>query len=295
MSILARSWAVARRWDCRGMHDWAAAVRRWDETYRVVTGGHIGDRFGKHAFWETSYRRGTAPSEWFLSAETAAAATLHAYRAHVRQREPPSLSAINLGCGTSHLGSELIATFDAAATVPTLRKVCNVDYSAAALETLEAAQSDPLPPESLQRDATQAAAVPRQTYRLWDVTAAVADDPTSEFDLLVDKGTLDAVAFAGGESLVGYLRYLRLALRPRGPGPPPLLVHFSDEPPEVREELLRAAFPPEPVEQEGGGRWHVAACAVDEGGGEGGTRKGSLESLFEWTYYRYCVTWDEGR
>jgi len=97
------------------------------------------------------------------------------------------------------------------------------------------------------------------------------------------------VLFCGEVPLLGYLAALRRLLAGDGGdggggggggsggseggglSPPPLLVHFSDEPPELRGGLLRAAFGAEED-------WEVSQMLVDgEEGWEG------------WDYFRYTV------
>ena len=107
--------------------------------------------------------------------------------------------------------------------------------------------------------------------------------PPGRFDLLVDKGTLDAVAFAGGTVLEGYFAAVREGLQQnRGS----LWVHFSDEPPEgPRGALLRAALPEM--------AWRVRATAVDEADALDSVVAGQVaraESAFEFLYYQYTAT-----
>ena len=247
------------------MSSWAGAVRRWHARCSHV------DKFGKHAFWESLYARGKAPKEWFLSAELAAASVASAFGAHKGKQCAGSLGnfckILHLGCGTSALGSALVSAMTNELHLSA--HVMNTDYSPAAVEAAAKTHNGQQ----------------QQTFRVWDAAGVESPPslppsnggPSSHYDLLVDKGTLDALAFASDDMLVKYLSTLRQCLLLRSPEhmPPPLLVHFTDDPPEVRGELLAAAFPA----KEGEG-WRVTWSAADQEGGVGGE---------EWQYYRYTV------
>ena len=206
-----------------------AAVSRW---HRASGGAGAGARFGDKAFWQQSYEAKRAAREWFVGAETAAAGAAAACEAHGVAASPRVLHA---GCGVSRLGESFARAVPGAAVV-------NADASAAALAQLEAA--------------TRGAA---QRFRAWDAFAAAAPPPGAPYDVVLDKGTLDAAIFAGEAALVNYCAALRLADFA-------VLCHWSDEPPEVRGELLRAAFPEAAVS------W----AAVDDGDAA-------------WDYFAYVV------
>ena len=104
--------------------------------------------------------------------------------------------------------------------------------------------------------------------------------PSTTYNVLVDKGTLDAACFDTSERLIAYLATVRrclLAPVVDSASVPPLYVHFSDDPPEVRGELLAAAFP---VDEEQ--RWRVSSAVVNDPDDD-------EHCDGAWTYYRYSV------
>ena len=218
----------------------------------MITGSHFGER----EYWQGAYASGRAAREWFLSANAAAVATAQAV---CWGREP--MNVLHLGCGASVLGVELCSALEC-------RAVLNVDYSSEALAACRANQA--------ARPGSD-----RQHYALWNAADGVLP-PGGPWDLLVDKGTLDAVAFAGGEQLLGYFATVREALLVRRKA---LWVHYSDEPPEgSRGDLLRAAFPES--------RWRVSSTAVDEADATDAVvanQAAREASAFEFLYYRYTV------
>ena len=238
-----RGFALARgklvRMRCGVRSSAIAALRRWAErhTRPVVDGSGFQSRqIGDQQYWNSQYVVGSAADEWFIGAEEAAKSTIdvlvgaHLQDAINRQQRP--LRVLNLGCGTSRLG-------DALANALTMQLgldacVMNVDYSPAAIQTAGEASSHDR----------------RQHHRVWDATAgtsppALPAQPQPAYDLLVDKGTLDALLFAGQERLVSYCAALHECLLTRGGAAAcdvsPLFVHFTDD--ESRGELLEAAFP----------------------------------------------------
>jgi hypothetical protein len=231
------------------MTTWASAVRAWH------AGCAVRGRFGSRHFWEAQYSNGKAPAEWFLSAETAAASSTEAFGAHEQAFGSVGAYAriLHLGCGASSLGTCLVS--ELASQLRLSARVMNTDTSAAALS---------LAARAVGGDQQQ------QAFRVWDVAGGepppslpstlYSCGATSRYDMVVDKGVLDALCFATDDELVRYFSAVRSLLQSSSveSAAPPLLVHFTNDPPEVRAELLRAAFPSGADE-----RWRVACTAVD--------------------------------
>jgi len=253
---------------------WASAVRRWHS--RCALSGE----FGAREYWQRQYQTGKAPGEWFLSAEKAAASTAMAFGAHERwrgQRLGAFARVLHLGCGTSALGTALVSELSRQCQLSA--RIMNTDASPAAVAAAAAA---------VDTGASQQ----QQAFKVWD--AAIGTDPptlpsplfacgaSSRYDLLVDKGTLDALTFSSSDDLIAYLASLRkLLMSPSvDSAVPPLLVHFTDDPPEIRGELFAAAFP-----QTGEEQWSIACVAVDDDDDEEAADGA-------WTYYRYTAFHD---
>ena len=245
-----------------------AAVRRWakQHTRPVVDGTRLqpGQLANPQYYWETQYVAGSAADEWFMGAEEAAESTVDALGECLRGaacRARP-LQVLNLGCGTSRMGHALA---DALATRHGLEaRVMNVDYSPAAIRVASAASAHDH----------------RQHYRVWDASAGTpppalpAQPQPARYHLVVDKGTMDALLFAGEDRLVSYCATLHDCLLPWGDATScdagaPLFVHFSDD--EARGELLEAAFP-------GARSWRVECSELE------------LESATGWSTFRYVVS-----
>lgn len=121
---------------------------------------------------------------------------------------------------------------------------------------------------------------------MWDATSGekppsfdnnVSPGPP-EYHLLVDKGTIDAVCFSSSDQLIAYLCTVRECLTHRfsDGSVPPLLVHFTDDPPEVRSELLEAAFP-----STDSLRWKISCAMVED--------SLDIDDHQGHEYYRYTV------
>lgn len=222
---------------------WTEGVKRWFRRWHISNVEHRGPgRFGEQAYWEGRYRsEASGPTEWFLSAEKTAKSAALAYGRHSGAVKRPRV--LHVGCGLSQVGSEIAKIIDC-------DDVLNVDCSLAALRKLEEA-------------------VPWQRYRLWDA----ATDPAFEsFDLILDKGTLDALQFAGSDPVVNYVGALRHWLQSGG-----LYCHWSDDAPEMKMDLLRSAFP----DTDG---FHVTFTTEDDDDDD------TTTSFFhQWTYYRYLI------
>ena len=264
--MIPRLRPIQRHLARRSLTSWAAAVRDWDASH-INRDPHPTFSFGEHSFWESRYKSGRAPKDWFLDAQTAAESTVDAFMAlsAARWQRSAPVRILHLGCGTSNLGG---AVCDALDVQGCEAHVTNVDYSASAIEEMTRVMSDA-----------------RQCWVEWDVAAAPPstsqgmDDREipSSWDLLLDKGTLDAVAFCSTDKLVGYLTSIRHCLRSHScnqPGSsPPLFVHFSDEPPELRRQLLAAAFP----------EWSISVTTVEVDSLD------NVHTASSFEYFRYVV------
>jgi hypothetical protein len=133
--------------------------------------------------------------------------------------------------------------------------VHNVDISEEALLELEQAQA-------------QLPGALKQRYARWDASAGLKPE-AGPYDLVLDKGTLDALQFAGAEPLVSFFESLRPALEAGA-----LMVHWTNEEPESRFELLNAAFP----RTQG---WRVSWATEEAPDGPA--------SPSDWAFYRYVV------
>ena len=259
LSMRATASVVARRLSTL-LHSasWDAAVHRWAATH-----AHVG-KFGEHTYWNDNYISGRAANEWFLEAHAAATSACDALDAHGRNTgSAPRL--LHLGCGISSLGAAMCDELSSRHGLQA--KVMNVDYCAAAIDSA----------------ALAGAGDARQQWRVWDATDASGPPSLSEvdapYDLLLDKGTLDALQFAGPSPLVAYFSSLRRCLLAESAGAQvsPLLVHFSQEAPEARGELLECAFPSHE-------RWHVSCQEVAPSDDE------TAEADEPWRYFRYTVS-----
>ena len=101
-----------------------------------------------------------------------------------------------------------------------------------------------------------------QEYLLSDMSSEGCALPQA--DLVVDKGTLDAVVFAGAPSTANFLCAVRDCMAPGA-----VYVHFTEEPPDYRTEVIEAAFDAE--------RWRIAAATVED------------DDSVPNTYFRYSV------
>ena len=223
----------------RGAAAVTTLLRRWHARHAAAHPLPL----GTHAYWQQAYAatdRGRAPSEWFLEAAAAADEVRTAHRLH-GSGETGALRALHVGCGTSHLGAALADTFG-----PRLARVVNTDFSAAALATLEA-----------ELDGRA-----EQEYLLSDMSSEGCALPQA--DLVVDKGTLDAVVFAGAPSTANFLCAVRDCMAPGA-----VYVHFTEEPPDYRTEVIEAAFDAE--------RWRIATATVED------------DDSVPNTYFRYSV------
>jgi hypothetical protein len=228
-----------------------AAVARWARS-NAPKPQPIGHYSSGHTvcspfFWEAQYTStATRPiKDWFLHSRDAAVAAADAFCEHLRGRQPPEhVHVLNLGCGISRLGQEVEVAL--AMQLGSKASVMNVDYS----------------PASIAAAAREAIGDRAQHHVVWDATdgsspPSLPGSSDSQYELIVDKGTLDVFIYSSAERLVLYCASLRSCLlRNEGNGAvglAPLYVHFSDD--ESHGELLEAAFPPD--------EWSVSGGEID--------------------------------
>ena len=168
---------------------------------------------GDPAFWRSFYQRKQGNTfEWFVSATAAARA--------LAPRLPRAGRILHLGCGTSRLGPLLAARgFD----------VTNVDYDESCLVAART-HAAPL--------AAEWAAVGGACEWVRHDMRELPSSWTSRFDAVVDKGGLCAAVFAGEAHAAAACREAARCCTPKAQ------MHWlTDDPPEQRVELLRAALP----------------------------------------------------
>mmetsp|Transcript_26 Transcript_26/g.47 ORF Transcript_26/g.47 Transcript_26/m.47 type:complete len:129 (-) Transcript_26:80-466(-) len=123
-----------------------------------------------------------------------------------------------------------------------------------------------------------------QQYYCWDATQSTCiGNNIHDFHLLLDKGTLDALQFAGSDPLNNYFTTIRSCIS-RNLNLNPMYLHWSDDDPEMKMDLLTAAFPSSLG-------WHIS-CSQEEIYDDDTTTSKNI--LFDWTYYRYTITNEDG-
>ncbi|GBG33347.1 Methyltransferase-like protein 13 [Hondaea fermentalgiana] len=175
--------------------------------------------FGSPAFWDAKYRSGRAPREWFAGADGVVGAVEAALRQEPGLSVLESVACLHVGCGLSELG------FRTAQLFPHVH-VTNVDTSAAAVEGLQSQGAAKYEPEVLARS----------KFVQDDVLDSKLASET--FDLCIDKGTLDAVEFAGDAEVGRFLQGIHRLLRPGG-----LYLQVSTVDPGVRDAVTLADVP----------------------------------------------------
>jgi len=184
----------------------------------------------KLSFWSKFYKQKITtgePFDWFLSPETIVN-TLPA------TDDDTIKNILHVGCGTSELGTILKQHY------PT-SKVINIDYDHICIDIMQRKH-------------------PHDIYIQYDIGEEKGNDTRiskEKFDLVVDKGTLDAVVFGGLEPTVEFLGGIeQLLSTPNG-----TLIQYTDDPPEYRQELLKCFF----TTEEG---WNVSVRTILEDGSE---------------------------
>jgi ubiquinone/menaquinone biosynthesis C-methylase UbiE len=137
--------------------------------------------FGNMAYWDDGYKRGDAPSEWFLPYKT--------FSKFVHKHCPPDQSVLVLGCGTSGLTMEMLNEGYA--------DIQSMDYSPEAIEQMRRRRPD-------------------LRWHAMDVRAMTFESGT--FHTIVDKGTLDCLFFLDetNDAVIQMLTEVCRVLRPGG-------------------------------------------------------------------------------
>jgi len=148
--------------------------------------GEEGDRsfkgFSRQEYWDERYKKSSKPYDWYSSWEKIGPL--------VAEYMPPFDGAIlNVGCGSSRLPREL---HDAGYT-----NVTSIDYSPAVIEQMQQKHADL-----------------GQSFLLMDMTKM--SFANESFDLLVDKGALDALFTGAHEQVFEAVPEFFRVLRPGG-------------------------------------------------------------------------------
>lgn len=156
--------------------------------------------FGTQEYWEKFYSGDSADSkdfEWFCDYEDIRP-FFHEFALPVlntsSSRPPKMLVA---GCGNSHLTCDL---YDDLCADEMAVEIWNVDYAEAAIARARAAAGG----RRLRHAVADLRALPEETFR------------EKSFDVVVDKGTMDALFCAGPSSVQRFAAELRRVLRPGG-------------------------------------------------------------------------------
>ena len=201
--------------------------------------------FGSPEYWTGFYADPRHERfEWFVDAERALALVRPRLRALRADR------VLHVGAGTSALGPALAADG--------VGEVVNLDADADACRLAEGAWR--------ARGGARARACSWHAGDARDLPARWS----GRFDAAVDKGTTDALVFAGGGDAARALREIGRCLRPGGE-----LWMITDDPPEDRVELLRDSLP----------QWAVSFTEVS----------GEAAGADSWQYYLYTAQKPPGR
>jgi len=198
------------------------SVATWESRWRPVLAEARGptNRFAQRSHWSAFYERHTdKPFEWFVSSEVALSALEPCLKSlDAAGRDNAGLTTakriLHVGCGTSTLGPLLAERG---------HHVTNIDFEESCLEMSRA-----LHPDSWSAHSGTCEWLVHDAARL-------PAEWTGRFDVVLDKGGLCAVLFGGGQAAATVVRELhRCSNR--------LTCFITDDPPEQREEFLRAAL-----------------------------------------------------
>lgn len=172
------------------------------------------DPYGDAAYWETRYAADSAPFEWLLCYSDARDALKTALSDCSGGR------ALELGCGTSSLGADLLAD-------GTVAEITCSDVSRSAIAAMQ------------QQQQTSSK---KPKFAVLDCLAAALPFADGSLDAVLDKCTLDSL-LCGPDSQARAKAYVAQAHRVLRPGG--ILVVISWRPPEARAAYLQNCPLPE--------------------------------------------------
>ncbi|CAK9004591.1 unnamed protein product [Durusdinium trenchii] len=158
--------------------------------------------FGKQEYWESFYSGDTEDAkdfEWFCSYEDIEPFFRDFARPALEKPSPAALrpQLMIAGCGNSRLANEI---YDDLSSDGIEVDIWNVDYAEAAIARARAVAGE----RPLKHVVADLRDLPEETF------------PENSFDVIVDKGTMDALFCAGGPSAQRCAEQLHKVLRPSG-------------------------------------------------------------------------------
>lgn len=183
-------------------------------------------RFSDHEYWEERYAAADKDYDWYGTWNSQSAVRLKSYVQHLLP-EPQGRSVLNLGCGNSRMAEEL--------HLDGWPSVVSVDISQAVIDQMSRRFAGR---EGLE-------------FRRMDATSLLFE--SARFDVVLEKGTLDAM-YTGGAAAVGAsVAEVFRVLRPGG-----VFVSMTFGAPGSRKELNLSSAP-------SWGRFHTIAARKDTG------------------------------
>lgn len=178
--------------------------------------------FGSIEYWEAQYKNkeksnSAAVSEWFADSSQ----VVEPICEFLKRRGIVHDSTNRNSARIAHLGSGISCLgFELAQALPNAH-IVNIDSSQSSLDILEQ-----------QAEQKQLYVRERVSYVVGDLRKPLLSAHAS-FDACVDKGTFDALEFAGPQAIEEYLETVSAMLVPGG-----WFLQISDRPPEARDSLL---------------------------------------------------------
>lgn len=184
---------ISALWSTDGRHQAFAYPARVARTTRRA------QTFGTQRYWEEFYSGDTADAEefeWFCGYEDLRPFFRHFADSLISRTNRTRL--LMAGCGNSKLSFEVYDDLVAGERLPV--DIWNVDYAEAALQRLRGVAEGRV-----------------MSWAVADLTQLSEEDfPTATFDLVLDKGTMDALFCAGPASVAAAVREMHRILRPGG-------------------------------------------------------------------------------